>query len=66
MLTIVTSLVMTAMRLLLPACEYEDVSNCYWSASEQGNGQGMDFFTLNGNVYTAENADNWFPTDLTK
>ena len=66
MATIVIALIMSAMQAILPACQYEDVTNCYWSASEQGNGQGMDFFTLDGNVYTAENADNWFPTDLTK
>lgn len=48
--------------IILPPCQYEDVTNCYWSAETQGNGQGLDFFTIDGNVYTLENVDNWLPT----
>lgn len=33
---------------LLPPCEQEDSTNCYWDASEQGNGQGKDFLDIGG------------------
>jgi hypothetical protein len=36
----------------LRACESEDSwENCYWDASERGNGQGLDFIVFNGAVY---------------
>jgi len=35
----------------LPPCASEDSDNCYWDASERGNGQGTDFVALNGMVY---------------
>lgn len=38
----------------LPACEMEDSDNCYWDASERGNGQGKDFKTLDGVTYYAD------------
>lgn len=28
----------------LPACETEDSTNCFWDASEQGNGLGEDLW----------------------
>lgn len=28
---------------LLPPCEFEDSTHCYWDASERANGQGLDF-----------------------
>lgn len=34
----------------LGPCEQEDSRNCYWDASEQGNGQGHDFIDIGGNV----------------
>lgn len=30
--------------LILPACATEDSVNCFWDASEQGNGLGEDVF----------------------
>lgn len=30
----------------LPPCEFEDSVNCYWDASERGNGQGNDFISV--------------------
>lgn len=38
----------------LPACQYEDSTNCYWDASARGNGQGASFVNLNGVYYYAE------------
>lgn len=36
----------------LPPCETEDAEyNCYWDASEQGNGQGTDFIVFEGQVF---------------
>lgn len=32
----------------LPPCEYEDSDNCFWDASERGNGYGCDFVTIDG------------------
>lgn len=28
---------------LLPPCQYEDSSNCYWDAATRGNGEGQSF-----------------------
>ena len=33
-------------RAILPACDHENQSGCYWSAGEQGNGNGYDFVSL--------------------
>lgn len=41
--------------LTLPRCESEDqLSNCYWDASEQGNGKGTDFVVIDGVVFYPE------------
>lgn len=34
----------------LPPCEFEDSQNCYWDASERGNGVGNDFIDVDGVV----------------
>lgn len=36
---------------LLPACEAEDSTNCYWDASTQGNGVGSSFLAINDKTY---------------
>lgn len=33
------------------ACATEDSTNCYWNASEQGNGEGVDFHDIDGVAY---------------
>lgn len=33
-----------------PACEYEDSTNCFWNASEFGNGRGVSFYNVYGDV----------------
>ena len=35
----------------LPACEFEDSTNCVWNADSQGNGQGRSFINLNGTIH---------------
>jgi len=35
-------------RGYLPPCQTEDSVNCYWDASEQGNGLGNDFIAIEG------------------
>lgn len=32
---------------MLPPCTTEDSNNCYWDASEHGNGVGYDFYVIN-------------------
>lgn len=34
-------------------CATEDSSNCYWSASDQGNGIGVSFLDIQGTAYYA-------------
>ena len=34
----------------LPPCAEEDSNNCYWDSSERGNGNGLDFITINDEV----------------
>lgn len=36
--------------VVLPPCAEEDSQNCYWDASERGNGIGRDFIDINGQV----------------
>lgn len=35
----------------LAPCEFEDSANCYWDASERGNGQGDSFVDVDGTAY---------------
>ena len=35
----------------LPPCPTEDSTNCYWDASTHGNGQGISFIDLKGDLY---------------
>lgn len=37
--------------ILLPACEWEDQTNCKWDAYAQGNGAGHSFVSIFGKVY---------------
>lgn len=34
----------------LPACETEDSDNCWWDATEHGNGAGLSFVVIEGEV----------------
>lgn len=36
--------------IALTPCEFEDSRNCYWNASERGNGQGSSFVNVAGFV----------------
>lgn len=36
--------------LELPACEFEDSTNCYWDAETRGNGQGTSFVATDWDV----------------
>ena len=56
MLNLLMSLSMAVMpntAEALPACETEDSANCFWDASERGNGSGVDFHDINGVAYYA-------------
>ena len=35
----------------LPACEWEDSTDCYWDADVQGNGEGRSFVDIAGTAY---------------
>ena len=35
----------------LPACQFEDSTNCFWDADVQGNGQGVSFHDIDGVAY---------------
>lgn len=39
---------------LLPACETESSSTCYWNAAESGNMQGTSFVDFMGMTFTVE------------
>lgn len=39
------------MVYVLPACETEDSSNCYWDAATRGNGEGISFYDIGGNAF---------------
>lgn len=36
---------------VLPACEFEDSSNCVWNADQRGNGLGQSFMDILGVVF---------------
>lgn len=40
------TLIMLLLALILPPCATEDSTNCYWDASQQGNGLGTDSVVL--------------------
>lgn len=35
----------------LPPCPTEDSRNCYWDATERGNGRGKSFYDVDGTAY---------------
>ena len=41
--------------LAMPECATEDSTNCFWHASEHGNGQGTSFVDINGKAYKWKN-----------
>lgn len=41
-----TLLALAAAVSMLPPCEYEDSSWCYWQADRMGNGEGQSFISL--------------------
>ena len=38
-------------EVVLPACPMEDSANCYWDATERGNGLGNSFYDVNGETF---------------
>lgn len=50
-MTHIITLIALALAPFLPACEYEDSTNCTWSASEQGNGIGASYVDIAGTAY---------------
>lgn len=47
----------------LAVCEYEDSANCFWDATQSGNGLGKSFVDVDGEVYfecEAEDTKNCF------
>lgn len=44
-------IVLAILTAVLPACESETSTNCYWDASEHGNGLGSSFIDVGGKVY---------------
>lgn len=47
---IVTSEAREPLPPALPACATEDSDNCWWDATEQGNGEGLSFVVIDGEV----------------
>lgn len=37
--------------MTLQNCEFEDSTNCFWNATEQGNGLGQSFIDIDGVAY---------------
>lgn len=37
--------------LAIPTCEFEDSNNCFWNASERGNGEGVSFLAWSDHVF---------------
>ena len=48
------NLTLTLMLSLMPACAYEDETNCGWNAATQGNGQGVSFVSIAGRTFMLE------------
>jgi len=38
-------------EVILPPCQWEDSTNCYWDAGERGNGLGTSFYDIGGISY---------------
>lgn len=47
-IVIFTAGAVLALAAVATPCEYEDSTNCYWSASTQGNGYGQSFVDVAG------------------
>lgn len=45
------SLIFALMLALSTPCEFEEDTNCYWNAAEQGNGEGESFVDVSGEAY---------------
>lgn len=41
---------------VLPACETEDSSDCFWHAPTRGNGRGNSFVDIDGLLFTWDGA----------
>jgi len=47
----------------LPACATEDSTNCYWDATQQGNGYGNSFVDIDGTIHYLDVPDNYYILD---
>lgn len=46
--------------IMLPACPTEDSTNCYWDATQHGNGYGNSFVDIDGTAYYLDVPDNYY------
>lgn len=53
-MTFLLNLLLAVLASFLPACDSEDSTSCYWDATAHGNGVGVSFIDLGGNVYYLE------------
>jgi hypothetical protein len=51
---LIAACIIFALSPNLPACAYEDSSNCIWNAQAQGNGQGQSFIEWEGRIWRPE------------
>lgn len=40
----------------IPACEFEDSTNCFWDAEVSGNSEGVSFVDIGGTAYYPESS----------
>lgn len=45
------TIILAILTAILPACESEDSTNCYFDASTHGNRVGNSFVDINGKAY---------------
>lgn len=53
-MTLLLNLLLAALASLLPACDPEGATTCYWDATAHGNGAGTSFVDLSGATFYLE------------
>jgi len=50
-MTLLLNIVLTLLASVLPACDAEDSTKCYWDADTRSNGVGVSFVDVGGTAY---------------
>lgn len=59
----VVKLLFAFLFAVTPPCQQEDDTNCHWSATVQGNGNGYDFVTVSVGTKEVVLRGEWHGTD---